>query len=242
VGANAFHQIFIKIDEIRWGQTSHLKNSSKIYHFFIKFIKDNQASLNHMQTAPTTSTSSGPLSKKVSQKGYFKWNKDLEHVLAKEVSRAHAYKNTKDSSMKVKWQNVLTRLKATYPVKDGDQSIDFTDLDITAIASQNHFKRIMEDLEKKAAISEEGANLSGLPEVPSELNSLLMHMSKEADKVKHLKKRDKENDVLKDLNSGTNDELDRQLKEQQFAAAKAQADALSALAAYYTFMMNNANK
>ena len=144
-----------------------------------------------MQTAPTTSTSSGPLSKKVTQKGYFKWNKDLEHVLAKEVFRAHAYKNTKDSSMKVKWQIVLTRLKATYPVKDGDQSIDFTDLDITAIALQNHFKRIMEDLEKKAAI-EEGANLSGLLEVPSELDSLLMHMSKEADKVKHLKKRDKE--------------------------------------------------
>ena len=53
-----------------------------------------------MQTAPTTSTSSGPLSKKITQKGYFKWNKDLEHVLAKEVFRAHAYKNTKDSSMK----------------------------------------------------------------------------------------------------------------------------------------------
>jgi hypothetical protein len=51
----------------------------------------------------------------------------------------------------------------------------------------------MEDLEKKAAISEEGVNLLGLPEVPSELDSLLMQMSKEADKVKHLKKRDKEN-------------------------------------------------
>jgi hypothetical protein len=52
------------------------------------------------------------------------------------------------------------------------------------IWTSHHFKRIMEDLEKKAAISEE--------EVPSELDSLLMHMSKEADKVKHLKKRDKE--------------------------------------------------
>ena len=47
-------------------------------------------------------------------------------------------------------------------MKDSDQSIDFTDLDITAIALQNDFKRIMEELEKKAAISEEGANLSGL--------------------------------------------------------------------------------
>jgi hypothetical protein len=43
-------------------------------------------------------------------------------------------------------------------------------------------------------------------------------------------------DVLKDLNSGTNDELDRQLKEQQLAAAKAQADAFSAQAAYYTLL------
>ena len=76
-----------------------------------------------MQTAPTTSTSSGPSSKKVTQKGYFNWNKDLEHVLAKEVFRAHAYKNTKDSSMKVKCQIVLTCLKATYPVKDGDIEI-----------------------------------------------------------------------------------------------------------------------
>jgi hypothetical protein len=69
VGETRFHQIFIKIDEIRWGQTSHLKNSSSIYQIFIKFSSDNPASLFHMQTAPMTSTSSGPLSKKVTQKG-----------------------------------------------------------------------------------------------------------------------------------------------------------------------------
>ena len=39
-------------------------------------------------------------------------------------------------------------------------------------------------------------------------------------------------DVLRDLNIGTNDELDRQLKKQQLAAAKAQADAFSAQATY----------
>jgi hypothetical protein len=65
VGETRFHQIFIKIDEIRWGQTSHFKNSSKIYQFFIKFSEDNPASLYHMQTAPMTFTSSWPLSKKV---------------------------------------------------------------------------------------------------------------------------------------------------------------------------------
>jgi len=50
-------------------------------------------------------------------------------------------------------------------------------------------------------------------------------------------------DVLKDLNSGRNDELDRQLNEKQLAAAKAQVDAISAQAAYYyTFKIINANR
>ena len=84
---------FYKINETRWGAIKYKSN----YHYFL-------FSLNPIQIAPTTSTSSGPLSKKVTQKGYFKWNKDFEHVLAKEVFRAHANKNTKASSMKVKWQ------------------------------------------------------------------------------------------------------------------------------------------
>lgn len=61
---------------------------------------------------------------------------------------AHAYKNTNDSSMKVKWQIVLICLKT------GDQSIDYKFLDITSIALQNHFKGIMEEIEKKGAMSE----------------------------------------------------------------------------------------
>jgi len=65
-------------------------------------------------------------------------------------------------------------------VKDGTLMV-INQLLTLKIWTSHHFKRIMEDLEKKAAISEE--------EVPSELDSLLMHMSKEADKVKHLKKR-----------------------------------------------------
>jgi hypothetical protein len=88
---------------------------------------------------------------------------DLKHVLVKEIFRVH---NTKDSSLKVKYRIVLNRLKTSYPVKDGDQSVDFTDLVINLFILQIwHFKRIkskriMEELEKKASISEEEANLS----------------------------------------------------------------------------------
>jgi len=52
-------------------------------------------------------------------------------------------------------------LKTSYPVKDGDQSVDITDLVINLFTLQNwHFKRIiskriMDELEKKAALSED---------------------------------------------------------------------------------------
>ena len=67
--------------------------------------------------------------------------------------------------MNVKWRIVLNRLKTSYLVKDGDQSVDFADLVIDLLTLQIwHFKRIiskrtMEELEKKAVISEEEVNL-----------------------------------------------------------------------------------
>jgi hypothetical protein len=102
--------------------------------------------------------------------------------------------------MKVKWQIVLTRLKATYPVKDGDQSIDLTDLDITAIALQNHFKvsyQIDEDAESlDSAMAKKYKTLDSVVSSHTDgsqrsYNAMSLVM-----------------DVLKDLNSGTNDELD----------------------------------
>ena len=52
-------------------------------------------------------------------------------------------------------------MKTSYPVKDGDQSVDITDLVINLFTLQIwHFKRIiskriMDELEKKAALSED---------------------------------------------------------------------------------------
>jgi hypothetical protein len=52
-------------------------------------------------------------------------------------------------------------LKTSYPVKDGDQSVDITDLVINLFTLQIwHFKMIisksiMDELEKKAALSED---------------------------------------------------------------------------------------
>jgi len=77
-----------------WGHVSNFYQNENLIHGGTIKNKSNfhqiYFSLNPMQMAPTTSTSSGPLSKKVTQKGYFQWNKDLEHALTKEVFRAHA--------------------------------------------------------------------------------------------------------------------------------------------------------
>ena len=80
----------------------------------------------------------------------------MKHVKAKEVLEAYNDNDSKDSSLKVKWRIVLNRLKTSYSVKDGgDQSVDFTDLRIIS-------KRTMEELEKKAVISEEEVNLEAI--------------------------------------------------------------------------------
>jgi hypothetical protein len=72
-----------------------------------------------------------------------------------------------------------SRLKINYPIKDGFATDDFALLDIVPVALQNHFKRNMKEIMKKHRISEEGANLSGLPELPSDCESLMIIMAKD---------------------------------------------------------------
>ena len=79
---------------------------------------------------------------------------------------------------------VLTRLKTNYPIKDGPGTDDFALLDIVPVALQNHFKRNMKEIMKKHGISEEGANLSGLPELPSEYESLMNASKQQAEAFK----------------------------------------------------------
>ena len=133
---------------------------------------------------PTTTTSRGGFIRK------FNWTEDLLFILAKEVHYARAYKHTKNTAMKGKWEMVLTRLKTNYPIKDGPGTDDFALLDIVPVALQNHFKRNMKEIMKKHGISEEGANLSGLPELPSEYESLMITMAKDEFKEKSKRKRE----------------------------------------------------
>ena len=124
----------------------------------------------------------------MSQKTYFTWTDDKKYTLAKLVLRHEGYKST-DRAHTEKWDIILTKLKL---------KPEFADLDIQPLALQNHFKRMQKDVMKSAGISMEGANLSGLPEEPSELVTLLSNMAKEIfdkkvfNKEKQLKKKAKE--------------------------------------------------
>ena len=105
----------------------------------------------------------------MNQKFYFSWTEDKKYTLAKLALRYEGYKSS-DKPHNEKWETILEKLK-TKP--------EFSDLEIQPIALQNHFKRMQKEALKAAGISMEGANLSGLPEEPSELVTLLSNMARE---------------------------------------------------------------
>ena len=115
----------------------------------------------------------------MNQKFYFSWTEDKKYTLAKLALRYEGYKSS-DKPHNEKWETILEKLK-TKP--------EFSDLEIQPIALQNHFKRMQKDALKAAGISMEGANLSGLPEEPSELVTLLSNMAREVFEKKLLVKR-----------------------------------------------------
>ena len=73
-------------------------------------------------------------------------------------------------SFKDKWDKILSILKA----KPG-----FTELSIQSTALKNTYLRFKETVLKECGISEEGANLSGLPEEASEYVKLVVCMAKQ---------------------------------------------------------------
>ena len=114
----------------------------------------------------------------MNQKTYFTWTEDKKYTLAKLVLRHEGYKTT-DRAHTEKWDVILAKLKL---------KPEFTDLEIQPLALQNHFKRMQKEVMKAAGISMEGANLSGLPEEPSELVTLLSNMAKEVWEKKEVNK------------------------------------------------------
>ena len=106
---------------------------------------------------------------KMSQKSYFTWTEDKKYTLAKLALRYEGYKSS-DKPHNEKWETILEKMKT---------KTEFSDLVIQPLALQNRFKRMQKDALKAAGISMEGANLSGLPEEPSELVTLLSNMARE---------------------------------------------------------------
>ena len=120
-------------------------------------------------------------------KSYLRWTNDMKHILAKKVCEHRAYipsfgKNA--LTLVEKWQRVKADLivfKEFYGFIDkGWESL------------QAQFNRFKDEVLKEAGISEEGANLSGLNEEPSEYQLLMINMAEEYQIKKQESKEKKE--------------------------------------------------
>ena len=66
--------------------------------------------------------------------------------------------------------------------------VGFEELDIKPVPLHNHFKRMMEDVRELTGTLREGANLSGLPEEPSEYIKIMLNMYEEVQNNENVKK------------------------------------------------------
>jgi len=150
----------------------------------------------------------------MNQKSYFTWTEDKKYTLAKLALRHEGYKPT-DRAHQEKWENILEKLKMKQ---------EFAELEIQPMALKNQFSRMQKDVLKAAGISMEGANLSGLPEEPSELVTLLCNMAKEVfDKKvvgKEKKKKQKGRSFLDDFNANVISLLDEDHEEPEIKQQK----------------------
>ena len=87
-----------------------------------------------------------------------RWTDEMKLILSKEVNRNKAYKKT-EQSMEVKWKSILDRI-TLMP--------QFIGISCTWQTLQTQYNRFKDDVLKELQISEEGANLSGLANEPSE--------------------------------------------------------------------------
>eukprot|EP01036_Dinobryon_divergens_P036041 gene36041-46832_t len=100
---------------------------------------------------------------------YFTWTEAKKHEFMCLVQKENGHMKT-NVSFKDKWEKILSLLKA----KPG-----FIDISIQSTALKNTYLRFKETVLKECGISEEGANLSGLPEEASEYVKLVVCMAKQ---------------------------------------------------------------
>ena len=117
---------------------------------------------------------------------YFSWTDAKKLEFATLVHKKQGHMKT-DVSYKVKWETILTELKAKE---------NFSDLSIKSTALQTTFDRFQEAVLKECGISEEGANLSGLPAAASEYVKLIVSMAEEEHKRSFVAK-NKKNEKVK---------------------------------------------
>ena len=81
-----------------------------------------------------------------------------------------------EETYNAKWEKILSKLK---------EKSNFSELSIKSSALRNTYERFKDAVLKEHGISEEGANLSGLPEEPSAYVKLIVSMAEEEHKRAH---------------------------------------------------------
>ena len=119
-----------------------------------------------------------------SSQNRIRYTKEMKEAIAKIICQTQAYKRT-ERSKESKYQEV-ERTVAIHPA--------FRDLPNkpTAMAIEKEFKRMTNDLLERAGMSKEGANVSALPDAPTDHEQLLMNMAEECHNSKVEKANDKE--------------------------------------------------
>jgi hypothetical protein len=116
------------------------------------------------------------------------WPYEMRLRFARLVSLHKGYIKS-ETNMKDKWTIIMSSMKTMYP--------HFTLQ--SPSSTQQHFTRLSEATLKLVGVSDEGANLSGLADVPDEFEKLIICMSEEVDERKYIKKsiKDKNDKIQK---------------------------------------------
>ena len=132
-----------------------------------------------------------------SKKSNIRWDDALKLKLALATSKFRGYKQDDKKikhplRMEIKWERIRDHLL-------NDSTIDesFKSNPPSAKSLQTTFHRFLKEVLKAAGISEEGANLSGLEESPTEYQQLMIDIASEIDSVKETKKSEKEKEESK---------------------------------------------
>lgn len=103
---------------------------------------------------------------------YFNWTDANKYEFAVLVHKESGHMKT-DETFNAKWERILAKLK---------EKPNFADLNIKFNALRNTYERFKDAVLKECGISEEGANLSGLPAEPSAYVKLIVSMAEEEHK------------------------------------------------------------